>query len=216
MSEAALSKPGLSIQPYDLPDAGLLEPSAGRGRSLIFVPPRILVVIGKGSAEQMELNAENILADDVPVVRRATGGCAVVLTPDMLAVSLAVYGEKQDKSSVYFAQFSDLLITALQHQQISGLTMAGISDIALDGRKIVGSSIYRNRQLVFYHAILNVAGDTSLMERYLAHPPRMPDYRRERRHRDFVTSLRAEGFAFDRNQFESEMKTSFQSLLDGR
>ena len=47
----------------------------------------------------------------------------------------------------------------------------------------------RKKNLLFYSASILVSADVSLMERYLKHPPREPEYRKGRRHSEFVTNL---------------------------
>jgi lipoate-protein ligase A len=166
-------------------------------------------VIGKGSDPALEVSLENVLRDRIPVLRRATGGCAVVLSPDMLVGSFALRTEEQLPSRECFRLFLQIIMGALRIQGIRDLGHQGISDIAIGERKIAGTAIYRNRQLVFFHAILNVAGGTEAMEKYLLRPPRMPDYRRNRSHHDFVTSLTAQGYSLDSRRFANDVKMEF-------
>jgi len=203
----------LEIGPYDLPDTSLLEVSGRERACVVFEPERVLVVVGKGSDVERELQTEHIVADGVPVLRRGSGGCAVVLTPGMMAVAFALYTREQRKSSEYFQTFNRAVIRALEECGVRDLEHAGISDIARAGRKIAGSAIYRNRELLFYHSIVNLAGETALIERYLRQPPRMPDYRAERSHADFVTSLQAEGFAVNRAVMADTMQREFEKLF---
>lgn len=203
----------LELLPYDLPDANLLLPNREGGRACVFVPDRVMVVIGKGSDPALELHNETIVQDGVPVLRRGTGGCAVVLAPNMLVASFARYETEQGKSADYFRAFNDMIIRSFESLGISDLAHAGISDIARNGRKIAGSALYRNRLTVFYHAVINLASGASLMERYLKHPPRTPDYRENRSHEEFVTSLAAEGFVIDTDEFTERVQSEFHNYL---
>jgi lipoate-protein ligase A len=65
----------------------------------------------------------------------------------------------------------------------------GTGDLCVGDRKFLGSSLFRRRRLLFYQASLLVSANLSLLDRYLAHPSREPEYRRGRSHRDFVTNL---------------------------
>jgi lipoate---protein ligase len=208
-----VSTAALSILPYDLPDAQLLQPQAKGAACATFVPSQIMVVIGKGSQIEQELNLPHIAADGVPVLRRPSGGCAVVLTPNMLAVSFVRYETKQQKSAEYFARFNEILMHALNRFGGSDIEQRGTSDIARHGRKLVGTAIYRNRELVFFQAIINVAESADLLERYLKLPPRMPDYRTGRAHRDFVASLRAEGFTASIEELIAAVRVEFAGDL---
>lgn len=189
------SSSGLVIFPYNLADAEFLSASNAAVQCLVWVPVETVVVIGRGSRVEQELRVAEIVADGVPVLQRATGGCAVVLTPDMLCVSIVIRSERQRPSADYFSLFLGMIIQGLERAGVSELSHRGISDIALGPKKIAGTALYRNRERVFFHGVINVAGSTLEMEKYLLHPPRTPDYRVNRSHRDFVTSLYAEGFA---------------------
>jgi lipoate-protein ligase A len=102
-----------------------------------------------------------------------------------------------------------MIINALQALRVKHLRLAGISDIALDDRKIAGSSIYRNKDILLFHAILNLSGRGEIFERYLRFPPRQPDYRHGRAHGDFVTSLQAQGYSIDPQAFMSALQVEW-------
>jgi len=74
----------------------------------------------------------------------------------------------------------------------------GISDLALNDQKILGCCLYitraRDRWIFFYQGSLLLGPDLSLMERYLKHPPWEPEYRRGRRHQEFLTTLWGQGY----------------------
>ncbi|MEW6368977.1 MAG: hypothetical protein AB1714_30485 [Acidobacteriota bacterium] len=203
----------LTILPYDLPDARMLRAGSDRVDTKVFVPDRVMVVVGRGSDPEHELHVESVLADSVPVYRRETGGCAVVLSHQMLVVALALRSASPQPPLPYFRLFNELLQRALVRAGIIGVEPAGTSDLAIRGRKISGSSLYRGRDLVFFHAVINVDGDVSLMERYLRFPPRQPAYRNGRPHRDFVGSLAAHGFSLDATAFSRYVDDDFQTLV---
>jgi lipoate-protein ligase A len=197
-------------EPYDLADSFLLNPSSGT-QCLVWQPERTMVVIGKGSDIETEVNVTSVEWDKVPVVRRATGGCAVVLSPQMAVASFVIHSEKQLGSREYFRHFNALIIDALAKQGITGLEYRGTSDIAIGERKVAGTAIYRNRAFVFFHAVINISSDTDTMERYLRIPPRMPDYRRSRSHVEFVSSIETEGFRVDLDKFAADLKRDFEA-----
>jgi lipoate---protein ligase len=73
--------------------------------------------------------------------------------------------------------------------QVPGIEPAGISDLAVAGKKCSGNAQQRKRTHLLHHGTLLCSFDLSQIPRYLGHPPREPDYRRRRPHLDFVTSL---------------------------
>ena len=167
------------------------------------------MIIGKGSNPQDELRADNILRDNIPVIKRTTGGCAVVVAPEMFVASFAVANDPSKKNNEYFELFNGVILKAFQKIGVENLGTAGISDLTLNDLKVVGSAIYRNKDQVFYHAVINIAGDIELMEKYLKIPTRQPDYRQNRTHRDFVTSFKAQGYQIKLADFEQALKSEW-------
>jgi len=69
---------------------------------------------------------------------------------------------------------------------------AGTSDLALADdtpRKFSGNSLRLRSSHVLYHGTLLYDFSLSLVGKYLRAPPREPDYRNERQHRDFLVNL---------------------------
>ena len=69
----------------------------------------------------------------------------------------------------------------------------GTSDLALGEWKFSGNSVRCRRDHFLYHGTLLYDFPLELIDRCLAMPPRMPDYRAGRPHSDFVANLPAEG-----------------------
>ncbi len=149
------------------------------------------VVIGRGGKADLELRRDAIHADDIPVYRRRGGGCAVVLDPGNLVVSLAAPMSGIGGVTSAFGVITDWLTGGLATAGIPGVRGEGVSDLTLDDRKVGGSCIYRTRGFVYYASTLLADPDLDLVERYLAHPPREPQYRRGRDHRTFMGRLPA-------------------------
>ena len=180
--------------PYSLDDVMINRTREDQtSRVRVYEPPAVSVVIGRGGKQELELNRDNIAADGVILYKRPGGGCSVVLDPGNLIVSIALPLEGIGGIKTAFAAISDWLITALTVCDVPGVTQRGISDLAIGDRKIGGSCIYRTRGLVYYSTTLLVDPDLDLVDRYLTHPPREPDYRAGRSHRKFMGSLKSLG-----------------------
>jgi lipoate---protein ligase len=123
------------------------------------------------------------------VFRRRGGGCAVLLDPGNLIVSVALPMPGIGGSKAAFARLSAWLIEALAAAGAPGVEQRGISDLVLGDRKVGGSAIYREQGLLYYSSTLLVDPDIAGMERWLAHPPREPEYRRGRSHGSFLHAL---------------------------
>jgi lipoate-protein ligase A len=66
---------------------------------------------------------------------------------------------------------------------------AGISDLALGGRKFSGNSVRCKHDHLLYHGTLLYDFDLALIDRLLQMPPRQPDYRAGRPHVEFLMNL---------------------------
>ncbi len=161
----------------------------GQPRLRVYRPERPLVVLGRGSKPGVELDLPACLAGNVPIVRRRGGGCAVVLDPGNVVVSVTLPAEGLGKNKGHFKRISAWLIAGLERAGFPGVRQDGISDLVLNDRKIAGACIYRTTGLLFYTASVLAAPDVSLMTSYLRHPPREPSYRCGRGHESFVSSL---------------------------
>jgi len=203
----------VTVRDYDLPDRALLEAAGPAFDFLVWVPGCLAVVLGRGNEEaEQSVFADRVRTDGVPVYRRPSGGEAVVLSPGTVAVSAVHRSALQASSRSYFHVFNEAVRAALAELGVADVSHRGISDLALGDRKIMGSSIHRNRHRVFYHAVLNLALNTDAMEAYLRPPARQPDYRLGRPHREFVTSLSAAGFPFSAETITTALTRAFQNL----
>jgi lipoate-protein ligase A len=179
---------------YNLPDINILSQSNTDYKFHTWQPDNTYLILGISNSSNDSLNTEEVVKDKVVVYKRPSGGQTVILTPKTLVVSTTVQTSKLVNPYVYFKEINNLIISILEKKGISNIHPKGISDIAIGDKKILGSAIYCNRHILFYHAVLNVAESTDLMEKYIKHPVKEPDYRKGRKHSDFVTSLYAEGY----------------------
>ena len=73
--------------------------------------------------------------------------------------------------------------------EIPGVTLAGTSDLIWHDRKVSGNSQQRKRTHLLHHGTILYDFDLARIKTYVRHPPRMPEYRRDRPHADFVANL---------------------------
>ncbi len=198
---------------YDL-DEDLLEATLadGQARTRVIAYPETAVVIGRGGKCDIELHRDRIEADGVPLLRRRGGGCAVVLDPGNAIVSVALPTPGTTGITEGFERISQWLINALASLGVPGVEKKGTSDLVLANRKIGGSCIYRRLNLLYYSTTLLVAPDPELAERYLKHPPREPEYRASRTHREFMGSLREALGHEDVPQFAADLRAMLDEI----
>lgn len=183
-----------SIEPY-VEDDGIanLVAADGRCRVRVYVVPRPVVVLGRGSDPEVELALDACREDGVPLQRRRGGGCAVVIDPGCVLVATALRVPGIGRNQEYFDRLTRWMVEGLERIGVPDIEGDGISDLVLGDRKVAGTCIYRRKDLLLYSASLLVSPDIDAMERWLAHPPREPAYRRGRGHRAFVRPLREIG-----------------------
>jgi len=202
------------VRKYDLPDSYLFENDIVKSSSIVWIPNETCIVMGRSNNPVESLITENVIADGLPVYKRPSGGETVVLSNKMIVLSIAVEQTDFKSGKSYFKDYNTKIISALKNLDIKDLGYKGISDITINDLKILGSSIYQNKFVVFYHAVLNVSESVSLIDKYLKHPMREPIYRNNRNHKDFVTSLSKEKYIISINKIKKAIEIEFQQIID--
>jgi lipoate-protein ligase A len=163
--------------------------------SRIYEPDSLCAVLGAAGRPEQDLLLDSLERDRVPWMHRRGGGGTVVLGPGQVVLAVVTEVDSPFRNKEYAGQVNSWIVEALRRLSVTGVHPAGISDLAIREKKIVGTSIYRTRLVLFYQASILVSNDLSIFTRYLAMPVRVPDYRRGRSHEDFCTTLAREGFA---------------------
>ncbi len=170
------------------------------------------VVYGPSCKPENEIYLDRCQASGVAVHKRRTGGGTVVLSPGM--VITIIVGERWQGAYApqVFSKIHDAMIVVLAGLGSAHIQKSGLSDLSINGKKILGSSLYLQHDPFFfyYQSSLMVASDLSLLSRYLKHPPREPHYRQGRPHGEFCTTLNDAGYAFPPESiallFQKELK----------
>lgn len=197
------------IQPYHLPDSQLLR-CGDIPAGMVWQPDDLYIVLGRSNQPEKSLRPENIAADAAPVIRRPSGGEAVILSPRTLVVA-QVWPLSTSSQKEVFTLCNRLIIESLVAMGVEGLNQKGISDISVGMRKIAGSAMHKARDRWFYHAVLNIAEPAGTIAWYLAHPPREPDYRQGRPHSEFVTNLAECGYPSDPMMYAGVLEKSLRN-----
>lgn len=176
-------------------DEALLDvcEESGTGEELlrIWESAELAVVLGCGSRLLEETHAETCRAVGVPILRRISGGSAVVIGPGCLMYSLLLCLEKHPELTGPLQIHSWVLekLAAGLGQKLTGIRREGISDLAFGEKKVSGNSLRLKRRYVLYHGTLLYQFPLEQIGQLLRMPPRQPPWRRAREHLEFVTNL---------------------------
>lgn len=173
----------------------------------VWESPQPLVVLGRSSRTVAEVCTQTCEQRKIPILRRSSGGAAIVAGPGCLMYSLVLsYQLRPELRDIRHAHAQVLsriarsLTSALAG--IGTASQAGTSDLVFEptaspidpqampiARKFSGNSLRAKRSHFLYHGTLLYNFDLRLIDDCLLMPPRQPEYRRQRPHGDFLINL---------------------------
>jgi lipoate---protein ligase len=149
------------------------------------------VVIGRSSKAAEEVDLDFCREKRIPVLRRCSGGAAVVLGPGCLMYSLIL--SYRLRPELRLIDEVHRFVLGRLASSLRGLPLEvehqGISDLAWGGRKVSGNSLRCKRHALLYHGTLLYNFPLLLVANCLRTAPRQPEYRAGREHLDFVVNL---------------------------
>ncbi len=152
------------------------------------------------------------------LARRASGGGTVFQNPTG-NINYSIYVNLEKRKELFAVKDSyqillGLVTSALSKQLISAGSN-GKSDITVSDagvlKKISGNAQFRKKNCIVQHGTLIL--EEALIDKVsglLLHPPEEPEYRKARKHRDFLTSLPP---TFDTSSFGASLLDGFLSYL---
>lgn len=150
------------------------------------------VVLGASGRIEQEVYADRCEKMGIPIARRSSGGGTVLLGPGTFCLSwvrpLADFPTAQRDVRELQVQVLRELAEIFQTPQRKIETIAS-GDWSIKGLKCAGSAQRRQKTHVLIHVSVLNRTDLSMIPVVLPEPPRMPDYRLNRSHSDFVTNL---------------------------
>ena len=106
------------------------------------------VVIGRGGRVTDEVFEESCASDGVPVLRRCSGGGAVVLGPGSLNYALVLSLVQRPELADLRRSYQIILERLAEGLALPGLQPSGTSDLALDGRTRWSLDLFRLARFV--------------------------------------------------------------------
>jgi lipoate---protein ligase len=150
------------------------------------------VVLGFSNPFRTETFAEACAAAGIPILRRCSGGGTVWQGPGCLnyALILSMENRPELKSVPCTNRFvMGQNAAILQPLFDRPITVNGITDLSLNGRKFSGNAQRRRRRYLLFHGTFLLETDLAQMDRFLRDPARQPTYRHGRSHAEFLTTL---------------------------
>ena len=176
-------------------DEALLEDSPSPDEPLetirFWEADRPLVVVGRSSRLGEEVREDVCRELSIPVLRRISGGAAVLAGPGCLMYSVVLSLRRRPALTAVGCVhcFALETLSAALRPLLPDIAVRGASDLVLGDRKVSGNSMRMRQGRLLYHGTLLYDFPLELIARALAMPPRQPEYRRGRPHGDFLANL---------------------------
>lgn len=159
----------------------------------LWEPAHYFVAVGYANRASREVNLAFCERNNIPVLRRCSGGGAVLQGPGCFNYSLIL--PIADSSDLESIPGTNQLILKRHQVALAGLLHApvefcGQTDLAIGGLKFSGNSQRRKKNYLLFHGTLLLHLDFALMEKALPLPSRQPQYRLNRSHSDFLVNLK--------------------------
>jgi lipoate-protein ligase A len=152
------------------------------------------VAIGYGQKVDREVDRAACELLGIPILRRCSGGGAVVQGPGCLSYGLALRMDLDRALATIPA--ANRWIMERQRKAIAGVvspgaavTVRGHTDLVLGERKFSGNAQRRRRFALLFHGTFLLNFNLELMTRLLRFPSAQPEYRSSRPHTEFVVNL---------------------------
>jgi lipoate-protein ligase A len=160
----------------------------------VWESPIYFIVLGHSNRWSSEISCSAALGQKIALLRRVSGGGAVVQGPGCLNYALVLDSQRRDLANVRETFRHVLRRHAGVVESLSGMeaSIQGISDLTANGRKFSGNAQYRKSRFVLVHGTFLLNFELSLIAQCLKIPPRQPDYRRNRPHLEFIANLNIE------------------------
>src|SRR5215472_8073437 len=187
MRLSCLETPSISPAEQLCLDEELLK--QGRPVLRLWEAAQECVVLGYAGKLERDVHMAACDRAGIPILRRCSGGGAVLLGPGCLNYSLVLPLEWEPKWREVRYCFEWIMNRMRLALGLAGLRHEAYSDLALNTRKISGNAQRRAQHAVLHHGTLLYDFDATRAERFLKPPAREPHYRAGRSHADFLGNL---------------------------
>ena len=171
------------------------------------------LVLGCADKPESVLDVDECRRRGVDWIKRITGGGTVLQSRGILNYSYTAPDPGGLDIKKTFHAGACFIIEGLARLGIEA-HYCGISDVAVGDRKISGNAQARKWRSILLHGTVLVDLDFGLLSEVLRLPAREPDYRRNRDHRSFMTTLRELGVNCCADMIEQAFVSSAHVFAD--
>jgi lipoate-protein ligase A len=184
-------------------DEALLDGAeSGEGAECLrfWESPEPFVVVGYANKIATEVNVAACEARKIPILRRCSGGGAVVQGPGCLNYALVLPITKD--GPLHSIPVANQFIMRRNRAAIQSLfsrpqtpdprpetAVRGHTDLAIGEKKFSGNSQRRRKKFLLFHGTFLLNFDFALVSELLRMPSKQPDYRESRGHDRFLANL---------------------------
>ena len=158
----------------------------------VWESPEYFVVVGYANKVDMEVNREACRARQIPILRRCSGGGAVVQGPGCLNYSL-VLNISDNHSLQTITQTNRFIMErhreSFQSNSEKKVEIQGYTDLTMAGLKFSGNAQRRKKNYLLFHGAFLLNFDLQIIEELLKAPSKQPSYRNNRSHKEFLTNV---------------------------
>ena len=174
-------------------DGGSGPAPSGAGILRFWEAHEHFLVLGYSNKARTEAHLDRARQDGIPVLRRCTGGGAVLQGPGCLNYSLIlpITAQVSETNVSIMQRHAPALSSLIPHPP--SLLVRGHRDLTLGDLKFSGNAQRRKRRYLLFHGSFLLNLDLERIERLLPLPTREPDYRHHRSHREFLVNVELAG-----------------------
>ncbi|RAP30257.1 hypothetical protein DID78_02650 [Candidatus Marinamargulisbacteria bacterium SCGC AG-343-D04] len=145
------------------------------------------IVLGRSNSPKVETFEEKSLKDNIPIIKRCSGGGTVLLGPGCLCYTLFIPTHLETCNTI---QKTNHYVMNTHKDSLSlclpNISVQGHTDLCIDNVKFSGNSQRRKKHWILFHGTFLYNYDLSIIDRYLKHPSKEPSYRKARQHLSFL------------------------------